>query len=283
MITPFDADGSVDHGKVWDLARFLVESGSEGIVVGGTTGEAPTLSRDEKVALFRAVVEAVGDKAFVVAGTGTYDTRESVEMTREAAAAGCGAAMAVTPYYSRPSQQGLIAHFTAIADAADLPILLYNIPSRTGRLIEVETLATLSRHPGIVAVKDAVGDLGFTTATRVAVGDDLAIYSGDDLLTLPMMAVGGVGVVSVATHLAGPQVAGMVAAALAGDWERARNLHLALAPLCKALFVEPNPQPVKGGLNAFWGSDGEPRLPLVPAAAATVEAIGVALEVARRA
>jgi 4-hydroxy-tetrahydrodipicolinate synthase len=283
MITPFDEAGDVDHGKVWDLARFLVESGSDGIVVGGTTGESPTLSRDEKIALFRAVVEAVGDKAIVVAGTGTYDTRESVEMTGEAAAGGCHGAMAVTPYYSRPSQEGLIAHFTAIADASDLPILLYNIPSRTGRRIEVETLATLSEHPRIVAVKDAVGDLAFTTATKVAAGDGLAIYSGDDVLTLPMMAVGGVGVVSVATHLAGPQVAEMVSAALAGNWERARDLHLALAPLCKALFVEPNPQPIKGGLNAFWGPVGQPRLPLIPAAAATVEAIGAALEGARRA
>lgn len=281
MITPFDARGNVDHQKVWDLARFLVGAGSDGIVVGGTTGESPTLSFDEKTALFRAVVEAVGDRATVVAGTGTYDTRESVELTRQAAAAGCHGAMAVTPYYSRPSQEGLIAHFSAIEAASDLPLLLYNIPSRTGQRIEVETLAALGRNPGIVAVKDAVGDLGFTTATRVAVGDDLAIYSGDDILTLPMMAVGAVGVVSVAAHLAGAQVAEMVSAALGGDWGRARTLHLALAPLCKALFVEPNPQPVKAGLTAFWEPVGEPRLPLVPAAAATVAAVGEALEAVR--
>ncbi|MBU1493100.1 MAG: 4-hydroxy-tetrahydrodipicolinate synthase [Actinobacteria bacterium] len=283
MITPFDGEGNVDHGRVWELAGYLVDNGSDGIVVGGTTGEAPTLSTDEKVALFRAVVEAVGDRAVVVAGTGTYDTRESVELTEQAAAAGCHGAMAVTPYYSRPSQEGLIAHFSAIADATDLPVLLYNIPSRTGRLIEVETLARLSEHPRIVAVKDAVGDLAFTTRTKVAAGEALAVYSGDDILTLPMMAVGGVGVVSVATHLAGRQVAEMVAAALAGDWDRARALHLALAPLFQALFVEPNPQPVKGGLNAFWEPVGEPRLPLVPAAPDTVAAIGVALEAARRA
>ena len=283
MITPFDADGNVDHGKVWELASFLVENGSGGIVVGGTTGESPTLSFDEKTALFRAVVDAVGDKAVVVAGTGTYDTRESIELTEQAAAAGCHGAMAVTPYYSRPSQEGLIAHFSAIAAASDLPVLLYNIPSRTGRRIEVETLVALSENPGIVAVKDAVGDLSFTTATKVAAGDGLAIYSGDDVLTLPTMAVGGVGVVSVAAHLAGRQVAEMVAAALSGDWERARTLHLALAPLCKALFAEPNPQPVKAGLTAFWEPVGDPRLPLVPAAAATVAAVGEALEMARRA
>ncbi|MFH2073137.1 MAG: dihydrodipicolinate synthase family protein, partial [Actinomycetota bacterium] len=154
MITPFDGEGNVDHGRVWELAGYLVDNGSDGIVVGGTTGEAPTLSTDEKVALFRAVVEAVGDRAVVVAGTGTYDTRESIELTEQAAAAGCDGAMAVTPYYSRPSPEGLIAHFSAIADATDLPVLLYNIPSRTGRLIEVETLARLSEHPRIVAVKD---------------------------------------------------------------------------------------------------------------------------------
>ncbi|MCB2223993.1 MAG: 4-hydroxy-tetrahydrodipicolinate synthase [Actinobacteria bacterium] len=283
MITPFDAAGDVDHAKVWDLARYLVDTGSDGVVVGGTTGESPTLSGDEKVALFRAVVEAVGDRATVVAGTGTYDTRESIELTERAAEAGCDAVMAVTPYYSRPSQEGLVAHFTAIADATDRPVLLYNIPSRTGRRIEVATLAALAEHPGIVAVKDAVGDLGFTTATKVAVGDRMAIYSGDDVLTLPMLAVGGVGIVSVAAHLAGRQIADMIAAALAGDWDRARTLHLALAPLCQALFAEPNPQPVKGALNAFWEGVGEPRLPLIPASEATIAAVGEALETARAA
>jgi 4-hydroxy-tetrahydrodipicolinate synthase len=278
MITPFDGDGNVDHGKVWELARHLVDNGSDGLVVGGTTGESPTLSGDEKAALFRAAAEAVGNRATVVAGTGTYDTRESIELTRRAAEAGCDGVMAVTPYYSRPSQEGLVAHFTAIAGASDLPVLLYNIPSRTGRRIEVETLARLAEHPQIVAVKDAVGDLGFTTATRVAAGEGLAIYSGDDVLTLPMLAVGGTGVVSVATHLAGRQVAEMVGAALQGDWKRARDLHLALAPLCKALFLEPNPQPVKGALNALWAPVGDPRLPLVAASAETVAAIEEALE-----
>ena len=281
MITPFDGDGGVDHGKVWDLARYLVDTGSDGLVVGGTTGESPTLSGDEKVALFGSVVEAVGERARVIAGTGTYDTRESIELSERAAAAGCHGLMAVTPYYSRPSQEGLTAHFTAIAGSTDLPLLLYNIPSRTGRRIEVETLAALAAHPSIVAVKDAVGDLGFTTATRVA-APGLAVYSGDDVLTLPMMAVGAVGVVSVATHLAGREVAAMVAAALAGDWERARTLHLALAPLAASLFAEPNPQPVKGALSEHWEPVGDPRLPLVPAAPETVAAVGAALERARQ-
>jgi 4-hydroxy-tetrahydrodipicolinate synthase len=175
-----------------------------------------------------------------------------------------------------------VAHFGAIAAASSLPVLLYNIPSRTGRRIEIETLAELAENPGIVAVKDAVGDLGFTTHTRVACGDGLAIYSGDDILTLPTMAVGGVGVVSVASHLAGNEVAEMVGAALSGDWERATALHLALAPLCKALFMEPNPMPVKAGLNDLWDAVGEPRLPLVPASEVTLAAVRDALGALRR-
>jgi 4-hydroxy-tetrahydrodipicolinate synthase len=281
MITPFDSAGAVDHGTVWDLARHLVETGSDGIVVAGTTGEGPTLDADEKIALFRAVVEAVGDSAIVVAGTGTYDTKESLHLTAGAIAAGVDGVMAVTPYYSRPPQQGLFEHFSAIADASTVPVLLYNIPSRTGRRIEVDTLSRLAQHERIVAVKDAVGDLAFSTATVNACGDKLAVYSGDDVLTLPMMAVGGVGVVSVSAHLAGEQVAAMVAAAANNDWDEARRLHLALAPLAAALFAEPNPMPVRAALNALWQPVGDPRLPLVAAEASTVDAIKEALAQAR--
>ena len=280
MITPFDADGALDVGTAWELARHLIAEGSDGIVVGGTTGESPTLSGDEKVMLFRTVVEAVGDRGMVLAGTGTYDTAESVHLTEQAAAAGVHGVMAVTPYYSRPSQQGLVAHFSAIADASPVPVLLYNIPSRTGRLIEVPTLARLGEHPRIVAVKDAVGDLAFTTKTLLACGDSLAVYSGDDILTLPMMSVGAVGVVSVASHLAGRQVAAMVAAAATGRGEEARRLHLLLAPLFGACFLEPNPMPVKAALDALWKPVGAPRLPLVAASAETVAAIKEALAIA---
>ncbi|MGZ5383533.1 MAG: 4-hydroxy-tetrahydrodipicolinate synthase [Acidimicrobiia bacterium] len=279
MITPFTSSGDVDYEQTWRLARFLIESGSEGLVVSGTTGESPTLSNDEKVALFRTVVEAVGGKAHVVAGTGTYDTAESVELTRRAAEVGCDGVMAVTPYYSRPPQAGLIEHFTAVAEASDLPVLLYNIPSRTGRRIEIETLARLAEHPRIVAVKDAVGELTFTTNTRLAVGEGFAIYSGDDINTLPMMAVGAVGVVSVAAHVAGKQIKAMVEAARRGDLATARDLHLALAPLAGALFLEPNPMPVKAALNALWEPVGAPRLPLVPASEETVQRIKEALGV----
>ena len=280
MVTPFGSDGSVDHSTAWDLAEFLVANGSDGVVVAGTTGESPTLTSDEKIALVRTVVEAVGGKAVVVAGTGTYDTAESVHLTGRAVDAGAAAVMAVTPYYSRPSQEGLVAHFSAIADASSVPVLLYNIPSRTGRLIEVATLVRLAAHGNIPAVKDAVGDLAFTTKTIGACPAGFAVYSGDDILTLPMMAVGAVGVVSVASHLAGPQIAAMVGAAVDGDWEHARRLHAALAPLFEAIFLEPNPQPVKGALDVVWRPVGMPRLPLVPAAAETVKAVEQALTAA---
>ena len=281
MITPFDENSAVDHGKVWDLAHHLVSTGSDGIVVSGTTGESPTLSDDEKLALFRTVKDAVGSRAVVIAGTGTYDTAHSVHLTEAAAEIGCDAVMAVTPYYSRPPQEGLYRHFVAIADASDLPVLLYNIPSRTGRLIEVHTIARLAEHPNVVAVKDAVGDVSFTSQTRIATGEEFGIYSGDDVLTLPMMAAGAEGVVSVASHLAGVQVKRMVTAALEGDWAMARRLHLALFGLNKALFLEPNPMPLKAALNALWEPVGEPRLPLVPASDETVKAIKEALTVAQ--
>ena len=283
MITPFDAEGAVDHGRVWELAHHLVETGSDGLVVAGSTGESPTLSDEEKVALFRAVVEAVGSRAWVVAGTGTYSTAHSLELTRRAEEVGCHAVMAVTPYYNRPSQAGLVAHFEAIAGASGLPVMLYNIPARTGRRIEADTLARLAAHPGIVAVKDAVGDAAFTTETVGAVAGGMAVYSGDDVNTLPIMAVGGVGVVSVAAHLAGRPIKRLVEAAAAGDLAEARRLHQALAPLCRALFLEPNPMPVKAAMNELWEPVGEPRLPLVAASAATVAAIREALAVAQRA
>jgi 4-hydroxy-tetrahydrodipicolinate synthase len=283
MITPFDVEGAVDHGRVWELAHHLVETGSEGLVVAGTTGESPTLSDDEKIALFRSVVEAVGDRAKVVAGSGTYDTAHSVELTKRAEDVGCHGILAVTPYYNRPSQEGLLAHFTAIAEACSLPVIVYNIPSRTGRRIEVDTLSRLADHPRIVAVKDAVGDLSFTTETVVAAGGRLVVYSGDDINTLPMMAVGGVGVISVAAHLAGRQIRKMIDAAVAGDAVAARKAHLALAPLCKALFGEPNPTPVKAAMDALWAPVGKPRLPLVPATPATVKAVEEALAIAQQA
>lgn len=273
MITPFTPDGAVDHDRAWRLARFLSEHGSDGLVVTGTTGESPTLTEDEKVALYRTVVEAVQNKAtMVVAGTGTYDTAESVRLSQRAAEAGVDGLMAVTPYYSKPEQEGVARHFEAIADSTDLPVLVYNIPGRTGRRIEVATLARLARHPRIVATKDAVMDIDFTSETTHEV-DDMVVYSGQDSYTLAMMAVGAVGVVSVISHLAGPSVATMVEAAGAGDMARARRLHHDLLPLCRACFLESNPSPVKAAMSTLWEPVGDPRLPLVPASHETVSVV----------
>ncbi|MDH3731210.1 MAG: 4-hydroxy-tetrahydrodipicolinate synthase [Acidimicrobiia bacterium] len=283
MITPFTEAGEVDYTQLWKLAEHLVANGSDGLVVSGTTGESPTLSADEKVAVFKTVVEAVGDKSTVIAGVGTYNTAHSVEMARRAAEAGCHGLLAVTPYYNKPPQEGLVRHFEAIADATDLPLMLYNIPSRSVRLIEVDTLARLAEHARIVAVKDAVEDTGFTSRTYSACGDALAIYSGADAYTLPMMAAGAVGVVSVASHLVGRQIKRMFAEAAAGNGGSATKIHHALMPLFDALFIEPNPMPLKGILNKVWGPVGDPRLPLIPASAGVVETLEAALAVAQQA
>lgn len=277
MITPFDDSGRVDLATTERLATHLVATGSEGLVVTGTTGESPTLSSDEKVALYRAVKQAVGDTAVVVAGTGTYDTAESVALTRRAIEAGVDAVMAVTPYYSKPEQKGLVAHFRAIADASSVPVLLYNIPGRTGRLIQVSTLAELAEHPRIVAVKDAVMDIDHTSEVcRTIPG--LAVYSGQDSYTLPMMAVGAIGVVSVVSHLAGREVRAMVDAMRAGEVDVARRLHQRLLPLCWACFRESNPAPVRGAMSRFWEPVGAPRLPVMPPGEDTLVAIGAALD-----
>ena len=277
MITPFTDTGEVDYDKIWRLARYLVDNGSDGLVVTGTTGESPVLTGDEKVAIYRAVVEAVGERATIVAGTGTYNTAESVELSQRAADAGVDAVMAVTPYYSKPDQSGLVRHFSMIADATELPLLLYNIPGRSARLIEVDTLAKLSAHPNIVAVKDAVMDIDHTAQSRLALSPEFAIYSGQDSYTLAMMVVGAVGVVSVASHLVGNQIKRMVRAARDGDWAEAQRLNYGLLPVFYACFTEPSPMPVKAALGRLWESVGEPRPPLVPAASATVDAIEIAL------
>ena len=283
MITPFDRDGQVDYQAAWDLCRHLVANGSDGLVVCGTTGESPTLSSEEKLGLFRTAVEAVGDRAVIIAGTGTYDTAASVEMTRRAADLGCDGVMAVTPYYNKPPQEGLYRHFTAIADASDLPVLVYNIPGRTSRLIEVETLARLSRHDRIVATKDAVEDVEFTRRTLEAVSESFAVYSGQDSFTLDLMEIGAVGIVSVASHLVGTEIQEMTGLARDKDYQAARVLHDRLMPLFQALFLEPNPMPLKAALSELWQPVGDPRLPLIPAQDATRSAVTEALAAVRAA
>jgi 4-hydroxy-tetrahydrodipicolinate synthase len=276
MITPFMPSGEVDHEKAWDLARHLSDNGSDALVVTGTTGESPTLSPVEKLSLYKTVIDAVAGKdTYVIAGTGTYNTAESVELTAKAADLGCHGVLAVTPYYNKPSQAGLEAHFTAIADVG-VPVMLYNIPSRTGRLIEIETMARLAEHERVVAVKDAVESLDFTSRTVNRV-PGFPVYSGQDSHTWPMMAVGAVGVVSVIAHLAGRTVSAMVKAALAGDIDEARRLHHVLLPLCEACFLETNPSPVKGAMDRLWEPVGGVRLPLVDASEETLVAVEKAL------
>ena len=268
MVTPFAADGSVDLALTARLADHLVSHGSDGLVVCGTTGESPTLSWDEQHALFAAVKGAVGDRARVLAGSGSNCTAEAVEATRQAAALGADGALVVVPYYNKPPQDGLEAHFRAVAAAApELPLMLYNIPGRTGTSLEPATVARLLDCPNVVSFKAASGTTEEVSALRALCGDRLAIYSGDDALTLPMLAVGAVGVVSVASHLAGPQISAMVRAFLEGDQALALALHEQLLPLCKALFCTTNPIPVKAALELCGWPVGAPRLPLLSATA----------------
>ena len=226
MVTPFDASGAVDLPLAGRLARHLVEQGSDGLVVSGTTGESPTLSWQEQLQLLQAVREAVGSDAQVLAGTGSNCTAEAVEATRQAAAAGADGALVVVPYYNKPPQDGLAAHFRAIAEAApELPLMLYNIPGRTGCSMAPETVAQLMDCPNVVSFKAASGTTEEVTALRLACGSQLAIYSGDDGLTLPMVSVGAVGVVSVASHVVGPQIRAMIDAYMQGDAAVALALH----------------------------------------------------------
>ena len=265
MVTPFDAEGAVDLALAGRLARHLVDEGSEGLVVCGTTGESPTLSWSEQLRMLEAVRQAVGPGVRVLAGTGSNCTREAVEATREAAAAGADGALVVVPYYNKPPQDGMEAHFRAIAQAApELPLMLYNIPGRTGCSIAPATVARLMDCPNVVSFKAASGTTEEVTALRLACGPQLAIYSGDDGLTLPMLAVGAVGVVSVGSHVAGPEIRAMIEAYLNGDGASALALHDALIPLFKALFATTNPIPVKAALELNGWSVGAPRPPLCP-------------------
>ncbi len=236
MVTPFDAAGQVDTEAAAVLATDLVDScGHDGLVISGTTGESPTTSDKEQDALLRAVVEAVGDRAYVVAGVGTFDTEHSVGLATAAGAAGAHGLLAVTPYYSKPPQAGIVAHFRAIADSTGLPVMLYDIPGRTGTKLAAVTLATLAEHDRIVAVKEASGDL--YAGSWLLASTDLALYSGDDALNLAWLALGAVGVVSVVGHVAGPRYRDLVAAVAAGDLDRAREIDRSLLPAVAAIMT----------------------------------------------
>lgn len=273
MVTPMTEEGKVNLDAAVRLAERLSASGSDGIVVCGTTGEAPTLTRSEKLELFRAVVNAVGGAVTVLAGTGSYDTAESVELTREAEKLGVDGILAVVPYYNRPPQEGLFRHFDAIAAATSLPVMVYNVPSRTGRNLEPETVARLAERPNVAAVKEAAGDLNQVSRLIQMVPERVRIYAGDDSLTLPMLAVGGYGVVSVASHLVGTQMQEMIRAFLEGRVEEAARIHHHLFPLFRGLFLTTNPIPVKAALELAGFPAGPPRLPLPPATEAEREEI----------
>ena len=283
MVTPFDASGAVDFDLAGRLARHLVDQGSDGLLVCGTTGESPALSWQEQLQLLQVVRESVGSNAQVLAGTGSNSTAEAVDATREAAAAGADGALVVVPYYNKPPQDGLEAHFRSVAEAApDLPLMIYNIPGRTGCAIQPRTVARLMDCPNVVSFKAASGTTEEVTALRLACGPRLAIYSGDDGLTLPMLAVGAVGVVSVASHVAGPEIRRMIEAYLSGDGAAALAQHEALIPLFQALFATTNPIPVKAALELNGWPVGPPRLPLSPLPEAMRSSLAITLNALRQ-
>ena len=266
MVSPFNADGSLDLDGAAALAAYLVdEQGNDALVVNGTTGESPTTTDAEKESLVRAVVEAVGDRARVVAGVGTNDTRHTIELAAAAEKAGAHGLLVVSPYYNKPPQAGLVRHFTAVADATGLPVLLYDIPHRTGVAIATETLVRLAEHDRIVGVKDAKGDL--TATSWVTTRTDLAFYSGDDANTLPMLAIGGVGLVGTSTHFTGAATKQMIEAYDRGDHAAALALHRRLLPLFTGVFRTQGTILVKAGLNANGRPAGPTRPPLVDATA----------------
>ena len=263
MVTPFDEEGRLDYDQAKRLALALLDSGSDGVVVSGTTGESPVLTTEEKVRLFAEVREAVGDKGAVVAGTGNYSTAESIELTQEAQKAGADAVLMVVPYYNKPPQEGLYQHFKAIAESTDLPCILYNVPSRTITNLSAETTIRLSQVPNILGVKEASSD--FDQIARIIDGaaDGFRVWSGNDSDTFGIMCLGGYGIVSVASHLVGSQIKGMIRMLLDGSVAGAAAEHRRLLPIFKGLFVASNPIPVKYCVNLAGFNVGAPRLPLV--------------------
>jgi len=269
MVTPFTADGSLDLEGAQRLAAHLVDAGNDGLVLNGTTGESPTTSDAEKSDLVRAVLEAVGDRAHIVAGVGTNDTRHTVELARQAERVGAHGLLVVTPYYNKPPQEGLFRHFTAVADATGLPVMLYDIPGRSGVAIETDTLVRLAEHPRIVANKDAKGDLA--AAGWALSRSSLAWYSGDDMLNLPLLSIGAVGYVSVVSHVVSAELRSMLDAHLSGDVAKASEIHQRLLPVFTGMFRTQGVITTKAALNLQGLPAGPLRLPLVEATAAEID------------
>ena len=279
MVTPFDRNRALDLAAAADLAEYLVtEQRNDALVINGTTGEAPTTSDAEKADLVRAVVDAVDGRALVVAGVGTFDTTHTIQLADQAAKAGADALLVVTPYYSKPPQAGLLAHFRAVADASELPVVLYDIPGRTGTPIQPETMIALAAHERIVAVKDAKGDL--TASGRVMAETDLAYYSGDDAITLPLLSIGGVGVIGTSTHFSGAGTKAMIDAYESGDIAEARRLHRALLPIYTGIFRTQGTILVKAGLALRGRAVGLVRPPLVDATEREIAQLGADLAAA---
>lgn len=270
MVTPFHEDGSVNYEGAAELARHLVANGSDGLVVAGSTGEAATMTAEEKLKLFEVVLEAVGDRASVIAGTGSNDTMASVKFTQAAEKVGVHGALVVGPYYNKPTQEGFYQHFKTIAEATSLPIMLYNVPGRTASNVAPETVARLAEIPNIVAIKEASGNIEQATEIIRVTPADFKVYSGDDAMTLPLLAVGGEGIVSVAGHVVGNQIQAMIQAFLAGDIKKAQEINLSILPVFKAMFIVTNPIPVKTSVGLLGLPAGPLRLPLTAADDAVV-------------
>jgi 4-hydroxy-tetrahydrodipicolinate synthase len=263
MVTPFDKNGHIDFAKTTQLVNYLIENGTDSLVVAGTTGESPTLSKEEKLALFDHVVKTTNNRIPVIAGTGSNNTYESIELTKKAEQLGVDGIMAVAPYYNKPNQEGLYQHFQAIAEVTSLPLMVYNIPGRSAVNILPETIIRLSKIANIVAVKEASGDLFAMTQIIANTDDDFVLYSGDDGLTIPALSIGSAGVVSVASHVIGNEMQEMIKTFLDGEIAKAAKMHQHLLPIMLGLFAAPNPAPVKTALQVIGLAVGSVRLPLV--------------------
>ncbi len=262
MVTPFDEEGGVDYQQATRLALALLNSGSDGLLVVGTTGESPTLVRDEEIRLFNEVKSAVGGRGAVIAGTGSNSTAEALEATKGAERIGVDACLLVVPYYNKPTQEGLYRHFKAIAESTSLPCILYNVPSRTVTSLSAETVIRLSQIDNIIGIKEASGNLDQIARIISGAKKGFLVYSGNDSDTLPILALGGYGVISVASHLVGKQIKEMIDSFIGGKSDKAASIHRYLLPLVNALFVVANPIPVKYALNHVGFRVGKPRLPL---------------------
>lgn len=277
MVTPFDGNGDIDFPATKNLINYLIANGTEGLVVSGTTGESPTLTEEEKVNLFKFTVEVVNGRVPVIAGTGSNNTKGSIELTILAEDVGVDGIMLVAPYYNNPSQEGLFQHFKTIAEVTSLPIMLYNVPGRSVVNISAETVIRLSKIPNIVSIKEASGNLDAMVEIITHTPEDFSLYSGDDGLTIPVLSIGGVGVISVASHVIGNEMQTMIGHFKSGNIQEAARDHRRLLPMMKALFAAPNPSPVKAALNLKGISVGGVRLPMIPLNDEQLSSLGQAL------